>query len=233
VSPSILITGASKGLGFRLTESFLRGGWTVFAGHREPSPGLEAAAASMPGRLFTLALDVISPPSIAAAVASVTSATETLDVLINNAAILPAAGRGLIEEMNVEVGLEVYDVNALGPLRVTQAFLPLLKRGSRKLILNVSSEAGSIGDCWRKDEFLYCMSKAALNMQTAILKNHLTPQGFQLLAVHPGWMRTDMGGANADIDPAQAADALLKLTMSPRRDGEVFFLDSTGKEMNW
>jgi NAD(P)-dependent dehydrogenase (short-subunit alcohol dehydrogenase family) len=180
-------------------------------------------------------LDVTQANSVTAAATAVASRCEGLDVLVNNAAILPEAGRGTIETTNVEVGLQVFDVNSLGPLRVTQAFLPLLRRGQRRLIVNVSSEAGSIADCWRKDDLLYCMSKSALNVQTAILKNALAPEGFQLLAVHPGWMRTSMGGPEADLDPRDAAGALFELFTrgAPTNPDATFYLDYRGEPLRF
>jgi NAD(P)-dependent dehydrogenase (short-subunit alcohol dehydrogenase family) len=233
-SPSIFITGAGKGLGFFLAEVFHAAGHRVFAGYREACPELEALAASSE-RVHAVPLDVTQANSVTAAATAVASRCEGLDVLVNNAAILPEAGRGTIETTNVEVGLQVFDVNSLGPLRVTQAFLPLLRRGQRRLIVNVSSEAGSIADCWRKDDLLYCMSKSALNVQTAILKNALAPEGFQLLAVHPGWMRTSMGGPEADLDPRDAAGALFELFTrgAPTNPDATFYLDYRGEPLRF
>lgn len=76
---------------------------------------------------------------------------------------------------------------------------------TKKVIVNISSEAGSIGECWRDREFDYCMSKAALNMQSVLLQKYLKSEGIKVLAIHPGWMRTDMGGAEADISPDTSA----------------------------
>jgi len=198
---------------------FLEAGFVVFAGTRQPSPNLAKLRESSPDRFFEISLDVTSRQSLTSAAAEVAKRVMSVDILLNNAAILPEEGRGPFEELAVDVGLQVYDVNALGPLRTTQAFLPLLEKGQRRLIVNISSEAGSIGNCWRKDEFLYCMSKSALNMQTMILKNLLSPRGFELLAIHPGWLRTDMGGPNADLDPKEAAEGIFLLTTQPRQSG--------------
>jgi NAD(P)-dependent dehydrogenase (short-subunit alcohol dehydrogenase family) len=106
-------------------------------------------------------------------------------------------------------------------------------RSQRRLIVNISSEAGSIGDCGRKDDFLYCMSKSALNMQTMILKNLLSPRGFELLAIHPGWLRTDMGGPNAALDPREAAEGIFELTTQPRQSGSKTYIDHRGKPIQW
>lgn len=233
MSRSILITGASRGLGLCLAELYAEAEWKVFAGCRGPAPDLRALADKHPHRVFPISLDVTNRDVLFAARDAVTEQSSSLDALINNAAILPEIGRGPIETMNIEIGLELFDVNSLGPLRVTQTFLPLLRGGERRLIVNVSSEAGSVGECWRKDEYLYCMSKAALNMQTAILKNHLSPEGFEVFAVHPGWMRTEMGGPNADIPPGVAAAGIFALSQTSRAPTDPFYMDYLGKTMKW
>lgn len=231
MTQSVFITGASKGLGLSLSQAFHKTGWTVFAGYRELTPAFEAFARSE--GVHPVPIDVTSSEQVRAAAEAVSRARSALDVLVNNAAILPPEGRGTIENTDVDVGLRVFDVNSLGPLRVTQAFLPLLRLGERRLILNISSEAGSCESCWRNDEFLYCMSKAALNVQTAILKNALRAEGCRVLAVHPGWMRTEMGGPNADLDPMQTALSLLELaTRKPPAD-EPAYLDYSGKALKW
>ena len=229
----MVVTGANKGLGFSLVQAFLTAGARVFAGSRAAAPGLEALAEAHAGRLELLRLDVTNAGEVRAAAEAVRAKTPTLDVLVNNAAILPEAGRGPLEALNVELGLAVFDTNALGPLRMTQAFLPLLRAGERKLIVNVSSEAGSIADCWRTEEHLYCMSKAALNMQSAILKNDLGRDGFEIQAVHPGWMRTEMGGPTAHIDPTEAAEGIVELTRRRREPNAAFYLDYRGEPMRF
>lgn len=233
MSSTIVITGAGRGLGLCLANRYLDAGWMVFAGTKQPSPQLSALRAHAENRLFEIALDVTSSKSVTDAATAVASRVASIDILVNNAAILPAEGRGPLPELAIDVGLKVFDVNALGPLRVTQAFLTLLQKSDRRLIINISSEAGSVADCWRHDEFLYCMSKSALNMQTMILKNLLGPQGFELLAVHPGWMRTEMGGPSADIDPAQAAQGIFALSQQSRDNAAAMYIDYKGKPMRW
>jgi NAD(P)-dependent dehydrogenase (short-subunit alcohol dehydrogenase family) len=230
---SVLVTGASKGLGLCLAQAFASAGLRVFAGFREPAAGLEALVRRFEGRVTPVPLDVTQASSVRNARDEVARHTSVLDILVNNAAILPEAGRGPLERLNVEVGLALFDTNSLGPLRVTQAFLPLLRAGERKLVLNISSEAGSIADCWRKDDHLYCMSKAALNMQCAILKNDLEPDGIEILAVQPGWMRTDMGGPKADIHPQESADGIVALTRTKRSASDPFYVDYQGKPLRW
>lgn len=233
MSFSVLVTGANRGLGLSLVRAFLATDARVFAGSRAPAPALDALAGAHAGRLELIPLDVTNASEVRAAADAVRKSTPALDVLVNNAAILPEAGRGTLEALNVELGRELFDTNTLGPLRVTQAFLPLLRAGERKLIVNVSSEAGSIADCWRTDDHLYCMTKAALNVQSAILKNDLGREGFEILAVHPGWMRTDMGGPNAHIDAMEAAEGIVALTRKRSETGAPFYVDYRGEALRF
>jgi NAD(P)-dependent dehydrogenase (short-subunit alcohol dehydrogenase family) len=156
-----------------------------------------------------------------------------LDVLINNAAVNPRAEYdaplGKLDFAAVQLA---YDVNALGPLRMVEGFLPLLTRGARKLVVNVSSEAGSLRRSWRDRSFGYCMSKAALNMQTTILDRALKDRGFNAIAVHPGWMRTEMGGADADLDPVDCAADMYQLIDRANRETPRF-VQHDGSEFPW
>jgi NAD(P)-dependent dehydrogenase (short-subunit alcohol dehydrogenase family) len=225
---SVLITGANRGLGLSLVQKFSSEGWQVFAAERSPS----ALSPALPNVTW-VSLDVQDESSIARAAASVAERSDGLDVLINNAAVNPRpdcdAPLGSLDFVAMQLA---YDVNALGPLRVIQGLLPLLERGQRKLIVNVSSEAGSLRHSWRERTYGYCMSKAALNMETTILDRALKSRGFDVLAVHPGWMRTDMGGPKAHLDPAESAAGMYEVVQrasaaTPR------FLQHDGKEFPW
>lgn len=110
--------------------------------------------------------------------------------------------------------MQTIDVNACGPLRVVQQFLPLLQDGHVKLIVNMSSEAGSIQDCERTVWYGCCMSEVALNMQSRILASYLAPQGFRVVAVHPGGMKTDML-PSCTRSPGEAAESIYALVDKP------------------
>jgi NAD(P)-dependent dehydrogenase (short-subunit alcohol dehydrogenase family) len=116
---------------------------------------------------------------------------------------------------------------------VIQHFLPLLEKGERKLIINISSEAGSIADCKRSSEYAYCMSKSALNMASKIIQNALKARGFKVLAIHPGWMRTEMGGQDADIHPDEAADGIFQLAMRQWQPEDEIYMDYQGSILPW
>ena len=128
--------------------------------------------------------------------------------------------------------VRAFEVNAVGPLRVVKHGLPLLRKGGRKLIVNVSSEAGSIGDCWRKTEYAYCMSKSALNMGSKLLQNHVAPEGIKVLALHPGWFNSS-GKGPAPISAEQAAVKVLETILKPHPLDEPMYLDPDGKPLPW
>ncbi|MBN1130176.1 MAG: SDR family oxidoreductase [Chitinispirillaceae bacterium] len=229
VKPAVFITGAGRGLGLCLCRLFLKSGWTVFAGKHHTGSGLAALAGP---DFHPIPLDVTGEQSVETAARTTGSLTGAIDVLINNAAVCENEG-GRIEHVDFNRVTEIMNVNALGPLRVTKAFLPLLRAGTLKTIVNISSEAGSIEDCWRKGMFGYCMSKAALNMQSRLLDNYLKDSGFRILAIHPGWMRTDMGGMNADIAPEEAAQGIFGMVTGTIASNSGRFLDYNGKRLRF
>jgi len=232
---TVFITGADKGLGLSLTARFMEGGWHVFAGRYLSGVELSKIAGQSPGQLSVVGLDVTDPASIQQAVQTVAGQAPALDILINNAAIYLEKPVKPLEELDFgDMHFQkTMDVNAFGPLRVIQQFLPLLEKGQRKLIVNISSEAGSLADCRRSMEYAYCMSKSALNMASRILQNALKPGGFKVLAIHPGWMRTDMGGQEADIHPDEAADGIFKLAMRQWQLDDEIYMDYQGTILPW
>ncbi len=231
----VLITGADKGLGFSLAARFLRGGFRVFAGVRDASAAAHKRWAAYPQAPHCIPLDVADPAAIREAVRQISTITPALDILINNAGVHLEKQAAALEELDLGDGhLErTMAVNVFGPLRVTQQCLPLLEAGHGQRIVNISSEAGSIADCGRSREFAYCMSKSALNMQSKLLWNYLAPRGYQVLTIHPGWMRTDMGGQNADISPDQSADGIFDLATQGHLPPDEIYLDYQGRPLRW
>ena len=231
---TVLISGANKGLGYSLSEHFLRAGYRVFAGARKSFSSLDVLAASYPGMLTCLKLDITCMEQVQEARQQVAELTPDLDILVNNAGIHLDSKQTPLEEIDLEDPgwSETINVNSFGPLRLTQQMLPLLEKGARKLIINISSEAGSITEAWRDREFFYCMSKAALNMQTRLLHNYLQPRGFCVLAVHPGWIRSDMGGPQADISPDEAAAGIFALAQREEPGADIY-LDYQGRVFKW
>lgn len=232
---TVLIAGASRGLGFCFMQKYLEDGCLVLAGVRNADDAkLRDLVNKYPDTCILLPMDVTDTASIEKAVALAGKKTEQIDLIINNAGVHAKTSFEVLESADLDECLEVYDVNAVGPLRVVKAFLPMLSKDGNSLIVNISSESGSISNAGREKEFDYCMSKAALNMGTKLLDNYLSKQGIKVIAVHPGWMRTDMGGPNAALDPYETACRLAELFAKvDRKNREVTFIDNTGKVFPW
>jgi len=235
MTQTVFITGADKGLGFALTERFLTEGDRVFAGQYETDANLAPLSSAHPNRLTVVPLDVTDLGSVSEAAKIVAEHTDALDTLINNAGVHLEPEDARLEALDLDDGhLQAsMDVNAFGPLRINQKFLPLLRKGERKLIVHISSEAGSIADCTRRSWFAYCMSKTALNMQCKILQNYLGPEGFKVLALHPGWMQTDMGSPDADFPPEVPAQAIYELTARDWSPSGPIYMNYDGSLRPW
>jgi len=231
--PSVFITGADKGLGLSLAARFLCEGFQVFVGIFQSDEKLISLVEQYPQTLTSVYLDVTEYFYVRQAASEVAKKIQSLDILINNAGIHLEDQKQPLEDLNELQMVKVMDVNAFGPIRVIQQFLPLLEKGKRKLVINISSEAGSIGNCTRIGGYSYCMSKAALNMGSKILQNYLGPRGFKVLSIHPGWMRTDMGGSQADLDPDESAKDIFQLALKPWRPEDDIYIDHYGKAINW
>jgi NAD(P)-dependent dehydrogenase (short-subunit alcohol dehydrogenase family) len=232
MSNTVLITGTGRGLGVFLAEEYLERGAVVFGLNRAKRDGNELAA-KHPDRYQVFECDVSNERQVREAADKIARLTTSVDILINNAAIYREKPFTQMNEFDADIVRVTFEVNAIGPLLVTKQFMPLVIAGKGKTIVNVSSEAGSISQCWRDREYGYCMSKAALNMQSVILQNKLRPQGVKVLAIHPGWMRTDMGGQDADLDPrATAAELVDTIAKNGSLDGPIY-IDHAGKPMQW
>lgn len=219
-APLVLVTGASRGIGRELCRQLLDRGCAVIAGVRDP--------ARAPAGTEALDLDVTDGDSVAAAAEAVRQRHGVLDVLVNNAGILSEDDQDLLQ-LPEDLLLETLDTNALGPLRMAQAFAPLLRKGGR--IVNVSSGGGQLSSpsTWSP---AYCLSKTLLNGLTVQLAEALKPRGIAVNAACPGWVRTDMGGAAAPRNVAEGAAGLtwLCLDAPPEMTGR-FVRD--GREIAW
>ncbi|RUS45114.1 SDR family oxidoreductase [Cohnella sp. AR92] len=233
------VTGADHGLGLAFAEGLLERGYSVVAGRYAAGEGaLGRLAEKHPDRLTLVPLDIASDGSVAAAAAHIRGLTDRLDLLINNASILGDIHAKATDPLNFEEMQKVYNVNALGALRVTNALVPLVLRSEDKLVVNISSEAGSIGSCWRDSWFAYCMSKAALNMQSALVHNELKPSGGQVMVFHPGHVRTYMRGTldeTGSLTPAESAGSILGWVARHKEfmGEKPVFLDYRGEALDW
>lgn len=222
---TVLVTGANRGLGLEFARQLQAAGADVIGTARKPE---EADALKALG-VRVEQLDVADDASVAALAARLEGVP--LDVLLNNAGIFPTYDG--FEEHSVDDARWIFEVNTLGPMRVTQALLPNLRAGQRKLVMNMSSGLGSIANAGGGRMLGYRMSKAALNMQTRVQAGDLRDEGFVCVAMSPGWVRTDMGGPDATLSPAESIRGMLA-TLAPltTEDAGKYF-NHDGRELPW
>jgi NAD(P)-dependent dehydrogenase (short-subunit alcohol dehydrogenase family) len=239
MDPFALVTGADRGLGLALSAGLLERDWQVFAGQYMPDwPELEDLAGKYPQALHILPLDVSSIDSAKAAAQAAAEKTPVIDLLINNAGVTsPKRALPITDPQDYADMHRVFDINALGPLRVVEAFLPLTRTSRLKRLCFVSSEAGSISRTERTSWYSYSMSKAALNMGIKILFNHLHPAGYTFRVYHPGWVRSYMSGKKnleATLEPEEAASYAIPILLGPREDEtRLVLVDYQGQEWPW
>ena len=203
---NIVITGANRGIGQELARQYLARGDRVYAAVRAPDKSAELTSLneSSGGRLIVRACDVANDASVNAFAATV---TEPVDVLINNAGVRKKPDD--FGKLNLDEAAQVFQVNALGALRVTAALLPMLRRARGAKIANISSAMGSIEGNTSGGSYGYRMSKAALNMATRSLAQDLRGDGIIAVVLSPGWVKTDMGGASAPTLVTDSAAGLI------------------------
>lgn len=227
-----LVTGGGGGLGFELVKEHLNAGFTVFALEVNVSEQLRGLQKDFPDRLFIEPCDIGSTFSVEKALRDVKTHTDHLDRLFNNAGIHRFEDWVTLDETDLDFVPVMYNVNAVGPLRVVKAALELLGPGT--VIVNTSSEAASLTDQTATISYAYAMSKAGMNMGARIMDNWLRPRGVRTIMIHPGRMRTAMKGAHSNIDPWETSAALMVLLgrlkeISP----DTLFMDYKGVPMNW
>lgn len=220
-----VVTGAGRGLGLELARQLAAAGHAVTATARDPRASVEL------GRLDvrTERLDVSDDASVAAFARSLGG--RPVDVLVDNAGTF--GGREGLEELDLDRLLATFSTNALGPLRVTRALLPNLRAGGRKLVAHVTSKMGSIEDNTSGGAYPYRMSKAALNMFNKSLAVDLAPEGFTCLVLHPGWVRTDMGGSGAPLSAEESVRGMLGVLERATPADSGRFLDHAGETIPW
>ena len=231
MSHSVLITGTTRGIGLELARQFLDAGSDVFATARNPeSDALQSLKAAHGDQLQLLALDVTNSAQIAEVAA--TLAGQPLNLLINNAGLFRSRSDDA-ESLSHETWLQEFHVNAIAPFMVTRALRENLAAADDALVAMISSKMGSMSDNTSGGAYSYRSSKAALNAVTVCLSSDLADDGTRVVALHPGWVRTDMGGSNAPVDAPTSASGLKKVMLGIDTAQNGGFFDYTGAPIPW
>jgi len=225
MAQTYLITGASRGIGLEFVRQLTTRGDRVLATARDTRKAGDLA--KTPARVLNL--DVSSTTSISSLSDQVRA--EPIDIMINNAGV--SATSKSITSVTAEELQGVFLINSIAPMLVARTVLPNLRAGKRKLIVNISSQLGSITNNRGGFSYGYCASKAALNMLTVSLANELKPEGFCCIALHPGWVKTDMGGPGAPLSPEQAVGHMLATIDKLVASDTGKFLQYDGRTLPW
>ena len=216
-----VVTGANRGIGLELCRQLVARGEDVIAACRTPSKELEDLGARV-----VSGVDVTTDAGAAALLAATEG--KTIDVLVNNAGILVPDSLGSIDFDTVR---RSFEVNTIGPLRLTQALLPRMTKGSK--IALVSSRVGSLADNTSGGMYAYRMSKTALNMAGVSLARDLASRGIHVVLLHPGFIRTEMTGGAGNDDPPVAAKGLLGHIDRLGAETSGHFFHANGQELPW
>lgn len=229
---SILVTGSNRGLGLEWVRQFAADDWRVFATCRYPSEadGLKRLAEQFPN-ISLHRLDVTSHEDLYALRRELND--QSLDILLNNAGTYLEKGELSLGHINYEDWSKTFHVNTMGAVRVTEGLVNQLSRGQKRLVVVTSSHMGSITDIASPGSYYYRSSKAALNAAAISLSIELKPKGIGLLIVHPGAVRTRMGGPESILDPDESVEAMRGLLERFTMAQSGLFLRFDGSEIPW
>lgn len=230
--PTVLVTGANRGLGLEFCRQYAGAGWRVLACCRQPARALDLAALAKqhPGVLIH-ALDVADFAAIDRLAGELKD--ESIDVLLCNAGVYPDNRQNGFGLLDYRRWLDSFVINAQAPVKLAEAFLPQIARSERKLIAPLSSLMGSMADNSSGGSILYRSSKAALNAAMKSLALDLRSRGISVLILHPGWVQTDMGGPNAPTLPPESVGGMRQVieAFTPADSGR--FVNFRGEALPW
>ena len=228
---TVLITGANRGIGLEFAERFAADGWRVFACCRNPADAAALQAlADKHAELEIIELDVTDYGQVAALAARLQS--QAIDILLSNAGIYGPRGMGF-GDVDAAPWREVFEVNTIAPLMLAQAFADHVAASERRLIAVLSSKMGSIDDNGSGGGYIYRSSKTAVNQVVKSLSVDLAGRSITVLTLHPGWVRTDMGGRGADTGVDESVAGLLRILLSAGPEISGQFFDFSGESIPW
>ncbi|MGZ3723043.1 MAG: SDR family oxidoreductase [Bdellovibrionales bacterium] len=222
---NVVVTGASRGIGLELVKESLAKGDQVLAVARNPkdSPGLAELQKKFANQLSVCAMDVASPEA-AEQILNAVAAWPEIDVVINNAGIFRKGEK-------LDDFIASFQVNSVAPFQITKALLPKLRKSSAPRAVQITSLMGSIDDNSSGGSCAYRASKAALNMLNKCLA--VENDWLTTIVIHPGWVKTDMGGSGAPVDTPQSASGIWKVARELKKSDSGSFFDFRGKKLAW
>jgi NAD(P)-dependent dehydrogenase (short-subunit alcohol dehydrogenase family) len=230
---TLLITGANRGIGLEFCTQYAVAGWRVLACCRDPgrADALNKLVARYPGLIKLHALDVTDHAQIEQL--AHTLADESIDLLINNAGVYPAADKLGFGQADYAEWMAAFNINTMSPLKMVEAFVQQIARSKLKLIVTITSQMGSIDDNGSGGSYLYRSSKAAANMVVKSLAVDLKGKGITSVAFNPGWVKTDMGGPNAMIAVEQSVSDMRRVIAGLTLADTGKFIGNDGVVIPW
>ncbi|BAW79654.1 short-chain dehydrogenase/reductase SDR [Candidatus Nitrosoglobus terrae] len=231
--PTLLITGANRGIGLEFAKQYAETGWQVLACCRHPDKAetLNKLASQHTGLFNIYALDITKFDQIEKL--AIKLANQKIDLLLNNAGIYSDTGNIGFGTIDYEAWIKAFMVNSMAPLKITEAFINQVANSQQKKVINITSKMGSIADNTSGGSYLYRSSKTALNMIVKNLSIDLMSRKITTAVLHPGWVQTDMGGPNALITVQQSVTGMRQVIEGLTLADSGKFYNYDGKEIPW
>jgi len=228
-----LITGANRGIGLEFSRQLAEDGWCVLACSRdlEKSDALNKLAAEYPERITLYALDVTDHGQIKKL--SQTLANKPIDLLINNAGVFPDINDRSFGQTDYDAWAHAFLVNTMAPLKMAEEFITQITQSSRKTIVTITSKMGSVADNGRGGSYIYRSSKSAVNMVVKSIAIDLESNDIISVLLHPGWVRTDMGGPSGLISVEQSVSGMLSVIREVTSTDSGKFIAYDGQIIPW
>ncbi len=228
---TILITGANRGIGLALTEQFAADGWQVLACCRNPAAAEQLQALSDQNRSVEIhGLDVTDYHQMSVLAGQL--ANRPIDILLSNAGIYGSKGVGF-GKVDAQEWRRVLEVNTIAPMMLAQAFVEQVAASRQKVVAVISSKVGSIADNSSGGSYVYRSSKTGVNQVVKCLSIDLAGRDISVLSLHPGWVKTDMGGPNAEIGTDESVSGLKAILMSAGLAQSGQFIEYDGNSIPW
>lgn len=233
----IFISGTNRGLGLEFVKQYLQKGDHVIATCRNPNDAFELneLKKSYPENLTIFKLEVTNNQEREEVYNHVKEQFGSIDILINNAGIASGGGSNsyILGELHSEDMRKVFNVNSIAPVLLAERFIDLLKKGKNPKIINITSGLSSLAQKDWVFRYSYCASKTALNMFSKLMALQLMDEGIIVIPLHPGHVKTDLGGSFAPINPKESIEGMIKVIESITMDDTGKFLDWRNEELPW